>query len=118
EGGAGPCGPQKAQISAEAQSEVPDLTNAELVQLRVRVIALENLVISLLAEPPDSPARSRGREAAPIQRLSGQELRIALPRKSEPFAGRRVQRRPHCPTSKEPPGAPAKGLTKLVSNPT
>ena len=53
EGGAGPCGPQKAQISAEAQSEVPDLTNAELVQLRVRVIALENLVISLLAEAPD-----------------------------------------------------------------
>jgi hypothetical protein len=46
-------GPQKVQISAEAQSEVPELTNAELVQLRVRVIALENLVISLLAEAPD-----------------------------------------------------------------
>lgn len=29
------------------------LTNAELVQLRVRVIALENLVIALLAEAPD-----------------------------------------------------------------
>ena len=29
------------------------MTNAELVQLRVRVIALENLVISLLAEIPD-----------------------------------------------------------------
>jgi hypothetical protein len=28
----------------------PALTNAELVQLRVRVIALENLVIALLAE--------------------------------------------------------------------
>ena len=53
EGGAGTCGPQKAQISAEAQSEVPELTNAELVQLRVRVIALENLVISLLAEASD-----------------------------------------------------------------
>lgn len=53
EGGAGPCGPQKGQTSAEAQSEVPELTNAELVQLRVRVIALENLVISLLAEAPD-----------------------------------------------------------------
>jgi hypothetical protein len=53
EGGAGPCGPQEGQISAEAQSEVPELTNAELVQLRVRVIALENLVISLLAEAPD-----------------------------------------------------------------
>jgi hypothetical protein len=53
EGGAGPCGPQEGQISPEAQSEVPELTNAELVRLRVRVIALENLVISLLAEAPD-----------------------------------------------------------------
>jgi hypothetical protein len=53
EGGAGPCGPQEGQIPAAAQSEVPELTNAELVQLRVRVIALENLVISLLAEAPD-----------------------------------------------------------------
>lgn len=35
--------------SAAAQSEVPPLTDAELVQLRVRVIALENMVISLLA---------------------------------------------------------------------
>ena len=32
----------------------PDLTNAELVQLRVRVIALENLVIALLANAPPS----------------------------------------------------------------
>ena len=53
EGGAGPCGPQTAQISGEVQSEIPELTNAELVHLRVRVIALENLVISLLAEAPD-----------------------------------------------------------------
>jgi hypothetical protein len=53
EGGAGPCGPQNAQISADVQFDVPELTNAELVQLRVRVIALENLVISLLAEASD-----------------------------------------------------------------
>src|SRR5665213_1681404 len=53
EGGAGPRGPQEGQISGAAQTEVPELTNAELVQLRVRVIALENLVISLLAEAPD-----------------------------------------------------------------
>lgn len=33
--------------------DVPDLTNAELVQLRIRVIALENLVIALLAEGSD-----------------------------------------------------------------
>ena len=53
EGGAGPCGPRGGQFPAEAQSDVPELTNVELLQLRVRVIALENLVISLLAEAPD-----------------------------------------------------------------
>jgi hypothetical protein len=50
EGGAGPAGPQAGAVSAEAQSEIPQLTNAELVQLRIRVIALENLVIAVLAE--------------------------------------------------------------------
>ncbi len=34
--------------------DVPDLTNTELVQLRVRVIALENLVIAILAESSDA----------------------------------------------------------------
>ena len=42
---------------ASRQDEQPPedspLTNAELVQLRIRVIALENLVIALLAEAPD-----------------------------------------------------------------
>jgi hypothetical protein len=33
--------------------DIPDLTNAELVHLRIRVIALENLVIALLAEGSD-----------------------------------------------------------------
>ena len=44
--------PDKEPDSAASpvQSEIPELTNAELVQLRVRVIALENLVIALLAE--------------------------------------------------------------------
>ena len=32
---------------------VPDLTNTELVQLRIRVIALENLLITVLAEGSD-----------------------------------------------------------------
>jgi hypothetical protein len=53
EGGAGPSDRQEGQILAEALSEVPELTNAELVQLRVRVIALENLLISLLTEASD-----------------------------------------------------------------
>ncbi len=50
EGGAGPNGPQEGLTSGDVQSDVPKLTNAELVQLRIRVIALENLVIALLAE--------------------------------------------------------------------
>ena len=47
EGGAGPRGPQGASVPAETPYEIPQLTNAELVQLRIRVIALENLVIAL-----------------------------------------------------------------------
>lgn len=37
----------------ELAPEDSPLTNAELVQLRIRVIALENLIIALLAEAPD-----------------------------------------------------------------
>ena len=41
-------------MSGKVQTEVEvDLTNAELVQLQVRVIALENLVIALLTGAPD-----------------------------------------------------------------
>ena len=53
EGGAIPSCLQKGLVSNDLQSEVPQLTNAELVQLRVRVIALENLVITLLAGASD-----------------------------------------------------------------
>ena len=52
EGGAGSCGPQKSQSSSAVQFADPELTNVEWVHLRVRVIALENLVISLLARAP------------------------------------------------------------------
>lgn len=53
EGGAGLRGSQDDSPSKPAQSAVPALTNTELVQLRVRVIALENVVISLLAQSSD-----------------------------------------------------------------
>src|SRR6187431_689322 len=49
EGGAMPGGHHESSQSAGPQSEVSQSTIAELVQLRVRVIALENTVISLLA---------------------------------------------------------------------
>lgn len=52
EGGAGPDGPQEHSLAVDL-SEIPPLTNAELVQLRVRVIALENLMIMMLAEGSD-----------------------------------------------------------------
>jgi hypothetical protein len=54
EGGASRQGSQDGSISGKPDlADVPQLTNAELVQLRVRVIALENLVIALLAEARD-----------------------------------------------------------------
>ena len=53
EGGAGPDGPQEAKASVKASPGIPNLTDAELIQLRVRVIALENLLILLLAEGSD-----------------------------------------------------------------
>jgi hypothetical protein len=52
EGGA-TSGRQEGSVTDEAQSKVPQLTNTELVQLRIRVIALENLVITLLAHASD-----------------------------------------------------------------
>jgi hypothetical protein len=55
EGGA-LCGPPDAgtgSIPGPASSGVPPLTNAELVQLQIRVIALENLVITLLTSASD-----------------------------------------------------------------
>lgn len=39
--------------SPEPQASVPELTNVELVHLRVRVIALENVIIALLAAGSD-----------------------------------------------------------------
>ena len=54
EGGAGPGGRMHADSAATyAAAGVPPLTNAELVQLQIRVIALERIVMALLAHPAD-----------------------------------------------------------------
>ena len=53
ERGAGPCGSQMDPNPNGTPFVTPELTNAELVQLRIRVIALENVVISLLAQASD-----------------------------------------------------------------
>ena len=52
EGGAGEGGVVHP-ASVEPLLEAPPLTNAELVQLQIRVIALENLITALLADAPD-----------------------------------------------------------------
>ena len=57
EGGAGPDGPASDSASETERTAIPDLTNAELVTLRIRVIALENLMISLLATASDDQLR-------------------------------------------------------------
>ena len=53
EGGAIPVGPFVNPASGEEPIDIPELTNAELVALRIRVIALENLLISLLSTATD-----------------------------------------------------------------
>ena len=53
EGGAGPPDQKMDLLREEAQFELPQLTNTEWVQLRIRVIAMENLVIALLAQASD-----------------------------------------------------------------
>ncbi len=53
EGGAVAVCPPLANVSGEEERDVPELTNAELVQLRIRVIALENVIIMLLAGASD-----------------------------------------------------------------
>lgn len=52
EGGAGSHRSQAKSLDVDL-SKVPPLSNAELVQLQVRVIALENLLIMMLAEASD-----------------------------------------------------------------
>lgn len=52
-------------------SDHPQLSNAELVQLRVRVIALENLVISLLSQAGEPQLRRVRDMAAYISPRSG-----------------------------------------------
>ncbi len=71
EGGAGPWCQHELLDSDELQSEALPLTNVELVQLQIRVIALENLVIALLAEASDRQLELAGEMAAHISPRPG-----------------------------------------------
>jgi hypothetical protein len=51
--GAAPDHGQESSATDPVHAAIPPLTNAELVQLQIRMIALENLVIALLAEASD-----------------------------------------------------------------
>lgn len=51
--GAPPDAPRRGVLTGAEMAEVPQLTDAELVHLRIRVIALENMVLSLLAQASD-----------------------------------------------------------------
>lgn len=54
EGGAMPCGPQEALAAACDEWDIPPLSDAEIIQLRIRVIALENIMLSLLFKADDA----------------------------------------------------------------
>ena len=63
----GPIAPVGGSTLDEAPAKGPPLTDAELVQLQVRMIALENLVIALLA---DSSATQRERARQMVAHIS------------------------------------------------
>jgi hypothetical protein len=71
EGGAGPNGSQEASNPSELQRDIALPANVEIAQLRVRVIALENLVITLLAEASDRQLNLAREMAAYISPRSG-----------------------------------------------
>jgi hypothetical protein len=66
EGGAEPVGPQAASVHDESEAAMPKNGRPELASLHVRVIALENLLITLLATASDRQIELAGEMAAYI----------------------------------------------------
>ena len=66
EGGAEPDGPQAASAPVEGEAPMPENGRAEIASLHVRVIALENLLISLLATASDRQLELVGEMASYI----------------------------------------------------
>lgn len=77
EGGAGPCGAEVRTTMSEDEAPMPKMGEAELGALHIRVIALENLIIALLAEASDRQlelARDMARYIAPRKGLTHHPL--------------------------------------------
>lgn len=95
---------EKRQLDEAAPSletkYAPPLTQAELVQLHIRVIALENIVIALLAQAPESQlalAREMATFISPRPGFTPHTLTIAaademlsLVNRAAPFRGARA----------------------------
>ncbi len=71
EGGATPDGPQMKAVPNETQVPMPSNDAAEVGALHIRIIALENLVISLLATASDQQIELAGEMARYISPRPG-----------------------------------------------
>lgn len=71
-------GPGQLSSGDDNDDKVPPLTNAELVQLQIRVIALENLMVSLLADASDKQLARVRDIAASIFPRPGVEHRLTV----------------------------------------
>ena len=82
EGGHDIAQPKRAGLSTDRPEEglggVPPLTNSELVQLQIRVIALENLVVALLAEASEQQLQLVRELAESIVPRPGVEHRLTV----------------------------------------
>ena len=100
EGGAGPNGPQDGQSRPVIEPDIPRLTDAELLHLRVRVIALENLVIALLAQSSDRElelAREMAAFISPRPGFTPHPMTVQAAAQMDDLIGRAGHFRAHVP---------------------
>ncbi len=86
-----------ASLPPEASPDEPEMTNAELVHLRVRVIALENMMIAVLAEGSDRQievAREMAEYISPRPGATPHPLTLQAADHMRNFAARALHFRP------------------------
>lgn len=89
-----------AEAYPEAVAEIRELTNAELVHLRIRIIALENLMIAVLAEGSDRQREIACQMADHIAPRAGRTphlLTIQAAHHMTEMVGRALHYRSHVP---------------------